>query len=83
MDWLGGRRGGNIEDRRGLGPVALGGGGIGAVVLAAVGYFVFGIDPGTTMQAVNAVQGQQAQQQEGVRGSPQDRAAQCVDVIGA
>ena len=83
MDWLGGRRGGNIEDRRGLGPVALGGGGIGAVVLAAVGYFVFGIDPGTTMQAVNAVQGQQAQQQEGVRGSPQDRAAQFVDVIGA
>ena len=83
MDWLGGRRGGNIEDRRGLGPVAIGGGGIGAVVLAAVGYFVFGIDPSTTMQAVNAVQGQQAQQQEGVRGSPQDRAAQFVDVIGA
>ncbi len=84
MDWLGGRRGGNIEDRRGLGPVAIGGGGIGAVLLAAVGYFVFGIDPNTTMQAVNAVQGQQqAQQQEGVRGSPQDRAAQFVDVIGS
>jgi predicted metalloprotease len=83
MDWLGGRRGGNIEDRRGLGPVAIGGGGIGAVVLAAVGYFVFGIDPSTTMQAVNAVQGQQAQQQEGVRGTPNDRAAQFVDVIGA
>jgi predicted metalloprotease len=83
MDWLGGRRGGNIEDRRGLGPVAIGGGGIGAVLLAAVGYFVFGIDPSTTMQAVNAVQGQQAQQQEGVRGTPQDRAAQFVDVIGS
>lgn len=82
MDWLGGRRGGNIEDRRGLGVGGLvGGGGIGAVVLAAVGYFVFGIDPSTTMQAVNAVQGQQAQQ-EGARGTPEDRAAQFVDVIG-
>jgi predicted metalloprotease len=83
MDWLGGRRGGNIEDRRGLSPVAIGGGGIGAVVLAAVGYFVFGIDPSTTLQAVNAVQGGQAQQQEGVRGAPDDKAAQFVDVIGS
>jgi predicted metalloprotease len=83
MDWLGGRRGGNIEDRRGMSVGGLvGGGGIGAVVLAAVGYFVFGIDPSTTLQAVNAVQGQQAQQQEGVRGTPEDRAAQFVDVIG-
>lgn len=83
MDWRGGRRGGNIEDRRGLGPVAIGGGGIGAVILAAVGYFVFGIDPSATMQAVNAVQGESAQQQEGVRGTPEDRAAQFVDVIGS
>ncbi|MDC7683891.1 neutral zinc metallopeptidase [Asticcacaulis sp. BYS171W] len=45
VDWQGGRRGG-VEDRRGMGAgVALGGGGIGAVVIALIGYFVFGIDP--------------------------------------
>jgi predicted metalloprotease len=82
MDWQGGRRGGNIEDRRGLSPVAIGGGGIGALVLAGIGYFVFGIDPTTTLNAVNAVQGQAAQQQ-GVQGTPADQAAQFVDVIGA
>ncbi len=83
MDWEGGRRGGNIDDRRGMGVGGLiGGGGIGAVVLAAVGYFVFGIDPRTTLSAVEAVQGGQAQQQEGARGTPADQAAQFVDVIG-
>jgi predicted metalloprotease len=66
MEWRGGRREGNIEDRRGMGGVGMAGGGIGAVVLAAIGYFVFGIDPQTTMQATQAVQGQP--QQEGVRG---------------
>jgi hypothetical protein len=37
MEWGGGRREGNIEDRRGLGPVGVAGGGIGAVVLAVIG----------------------------------------------
>ena len=80
MRWQGGRRGGNIEDRRGLGPVAVGGVGIGGLVLAAIGYFVFGIDPSTTLSVVNQAGGE-AQQQEGVRGTPQDADAQFVDVI--
>ncbi|UAL12119.1 neutral zinc metallopeptidase [Caulobacter segnis] len=79
MEWQGGRRSGNIEDRRGLGPVGIAGGGIGAVVLAAIGYFVFGIDPRTTMEATQSLQ--QPVQQEGVRGEVTDKDGQFVDVI--
>lgn len=79
MEWEGGRRSGNIEDRRGLGPVGIAGGGIGAVVLAAIGYFVFGIDPRTTLEATQGLQ--QPAGQEGVRGEVSDRDGQFVDVI--
>ncbi|MDR7114901.1 neutral zinc metallopeptidase [Caulobacter sp. BE254] len=79
MEWGGGRREGNIEDRRGLGPVGVAGGGIGALVLAAVGYFVFGISPEQTMSVVNGVQ--QPAAQEGVRGQVSDREGQFIDVI--
>lgn len=81
MRWQGGRRSGNIEDRRGMGGVAAGGLGVGGVVLALIGYFVFGIDPSTTMNAVNSVGGGQAQQQAGERGTPQDEAGAFVDVV--
>ena len=83
MRWEGGRRGGKIEDRRGMGPVGLGGGGVGALVLAAIGYFVFGIDPSTTQQITSQLGGVGAEQQEGKAGTPQDQAGQFVDVIGA
>jgi len=79
MQWGGGRREGNIEDRRGMGPVGVAGGGIGAVVLAVIGYFVFGVPPETTMNAVNGAQ--QPAAQEGVRGSVSDREGQFIDVI--
>jgi predicted metalloprotease len=79
MEWGGGRREGNIEDRRGLGPVSVAGGGIGALVLAAVGYFVFGISPEQTMSVVNGAQ--QPAAQEGVRGQVSDREGQFIDVI--
>lgn len=79
MEWEGGRRSGNIEDRRGLGPVGIAGGGVGAVVLAAIGYFVFGIDPRTTLEATQGLQRPAAQ--EGVRGQVSDRDGQFVDVI--
>jgi len=82
MRWQGGRRGGNIEDRRGLGPVGMAGGGIGALVIAAIGYFVFGIDPSTTQQITSQLGGVGAQQQ-GERGTPEDQAGLFVDVIGA
>jgi len=82
MRWEGGRRGGNIEDRRGMGPVGLAGGGVGALVLAAIGYFVFGIDPSTTQQITSQLGGVGAAQ-EGRTGTPEDQAGQFVDVIGA
>ncbi len=80
MRWGGGRESGNIEDRRGLGPVGVGGLGIGGVVLALVGYFVFGIDPSTTMSVVEGAQ-PQAEQQAGFRGQPKDEAGRFVDVV--
>ncbi|MET0337547.1 MAG: neutral zinc metallopeptidase [Caulobacter sp.] len=79
MRWGGGRTGGNIEDRRGLGPVGVAGGGIGAALLALAGYFFFGIDPQTTMNAANQLTPQA--QQEGTRGTPQDEAGRFVDVV--
>jgi hypothetical protein len=79
MRWRGGRGSGNIEDRRGMGAGAIGGVGAGGVVLALIGYFVFGIDPSTTLQAVSG--GGQAEQQAGARGAPGDEAGRFVDVI--
>jgi uncharacterized protein len=82
MRWQGGRREGNIEDRRGMSPAAAGGVGVGGILLAAIGYFVFGIDPSTTLSVVQGASGGQAQQQqEGARGTPKDDAAQFVDVV--
>jgi len=81
MRWQGGEGGGNIEDRRGMGSVGVGGLGAGGVILALVGYFFFGIDPSTTMGVVNSVGGPAPQQQEGVRGTPADEAGRFVDVV--
>ena len=81
MRWDGGRDSGNVEDRRGLGAVGVGGLGAGGVILALVGYFVFGIDPSTTLSVVNGAGGGQVQQQEGKRGTPEDQAARFVDVV--
>jgi predicted metalloprotease len=80
MQWQGGRGGGNIEDRRGLGAVATGGVGAGGVILALIGYFVFGIDPSTTMSVVGG--GAPVEQQAGARGTPADEAGRFVDVVG-
>lgn len=82
MRWQGGRRGGNIEDRRGMGGVGLAGGGVSALVIGAVLYFVFGIDPSTTQQITSQLGGVGSAQQ-GERGSPEDQAGLFVDVIGS
>ncbi|ODT86413.1 neutral zinc metallopeptidase [Phenylobacterium sp. SCN 70-31] len=79
MRWRGGEGGGNIEDRRGMGAVGVGGLGVGGVILALVGYFVFGIDPSTTLGVVQGAA--PAQQQEGARGAPEDEAGRFVDVV--
>jgi predicted metalloprotease len=83
MRWLGGDESGNIEDRRGLGPVGLGVGGLGAggLVLALIGYFVFGISPSTTLSALDGAGSGPPSQQAGVRGAPSDEGGRFVDVI--
>lgn len=79
MKWDLGRRGG-VEDRRGLGGGALiGGGGIGVVVIALIGYFL-GIDPQQLTQVVNQVNGGQ-EQQAGTTGTPTDEEGAFADVI--
>ncbi|WP_293676791.1 neutral zinc metallopeptidase [uncultured Phenylobacterium sp.] len=78
MRWQGGRGGGGIEDRRGMGAVGTGGLGVGGVILALIGYFVFGADPSATLSAVGS--GPVATQ-EGVRGTPADEAGRFVDVV--
>jgi uncharacterized protein len=51
MRWTGGRRSGNIEDRRGVGRGALvAGGGIGSIVLLLIAVFL-GVDPGGLLQS--------------------------------
>jgi predicted metalloprotease len=79
MRWSGGRESGNIEDRRGMGAVGVGGLGAGGVVLALIGYFVFGISPQDTLNAVNGAG--PAAQQEGVHGQVSDEAGRFVDVV--
>ncbi|MET0545198.1 MAG: neutral zinc metallopeptidase [Caulobacterales bacterium] len=83
MRWEGGRRGGGVEDRRGLGGGTMAGGGIGVAVLALLGYVFFGINPSTTMQVASSLGGVGAEQQQGKEGTPEDKAGLFVDVIGA
>jgi hypothetical protein len=81
MRWQGGRRGGDIQDRRGArGLVA--GGGVGIAVIALIGYFVFGLDPNTTQQLATQL-GNVSQDQEAQVGTPSDQAGQFVDILGA
>jgi uncharacterized protein len=81
MRWQGGRRGGGIEDRRGMGAGGVVGGGLGVGVIALLGYLFFGIDPSTTTQV--ASQFGAATQQQGKAGTPADQAGLFVDVVGA
>lgn len=79
MRWMGGREGGDVEDRRGMGGM-MAGGGIGVTVLGLIGYFLFGINPSTTQQVVGQLGGA-GQAQHGQVGTPADQAGQFVDVI--
>jgi predicted metalloprotease len=52
MQWMGGRRSENIEDRRGLGVPLVAGGGLGTIVLLVLALF-FGFDPSVILQGGN------------------------------
>ena len=87
MRWEDGDQGGNIEDRRGMRPrISRGGGGvgIGAIAIVLIGYFVFGIDPATLINAVQddgSYSQSIGQQEAGTRGAPTDASGKFVDVI--
>lgn len=83
MKWMGGRRGGGIEDRRGLGPGAIAGGGGVAGVIAVLAYVFLGIDPNTTNAIVGGLNMGGGAEQRGTMGTPKDDAGLFVDVIGA
>ncbi len=76
MRWREGSGSSNIEDRRGLGTI--GGIGVGGVILAIIGYALFGIEPEQTMSVLNTITGEQ---QEGQVGTPGDEGGQFVSQI--
>ena len=88
MRWEGNRESSNVEDRRGEGG---GGGGfiggrsigIGTVVVALIGWGVFGINPLTTIGVLSGGGGQQAQVQQGPAKAPpaNDKQAQFVSTV--
>ena len=80
MRWKGGRRGGNVEDRRGMSGGKLAGGGIGFVLIALVVSYFLGIDPQPLLEAGSGMSS--GQQQSGEVGTPEDEAGQFVDVVG-
>ena len=81
MRWDGGEEGGDVEDRRGLSPLHIGGGiGAGGVILALIGYFVFGIDPRQILAADPAA-GPAAEQQQAATGAPTDPQGRFANVV--
>jgi predicted metalloprotease len=50
MRWESGRRSSNVEDRRGVGPVAMGGGGIGMLLVVLAVSCLTGVNPLTLLQ---------------------------------
>src|SRR5690606_9611230 len=80
MKWQGGRRGGNIEDRRGMstgGKVALGG--IGGVIVLLISLFMGG-DPTQLLEQMQQVGGT-ATQQEYQSTPEEDRLLDFADVV--
>ncbi|MDP1632649.1 MAG: neutral zinc metallopeptidase [Caulobacter sp.] len=82
MRWRGGRQSGNIEDRRGMGPVgAVGGLGLGGVVVVLIGVFVFGVDPAEMMNVVEQGAPASQSQQAGQRGETADDEGRFVGAV--
>ncbi|WP_353233505.1 neutral zinc metallopeptidase [Diaphorobacter ruginosibacter] len=87
MKWEGNRESSNVEDRRGSGGGAgmIGGRsiGIGTVVIALIGWGVFGINPLTTIGVLSGGSEQQVQQQQGPAKAPpaDDQQARFVSTV--
>ncbi|QXL85628.1 neutral zinc metallopeptidase [Comamonas sp. NLF-1-9] len=85
MRWEGERRSENVEDRRGAGGGGFGLGGrslgIGAVVLALVGWGVFGINPLTTLELLSGGGAPQSAQVPAGQPPQDDRQAAFVSTV--
>ncbi len=76
MKWQRARQSQNVEDRRGRGPVKAGGVGLGAILIALIGGWIFGIDPS---QILGLIGGMQGTQQSQAPLSPEEEAARAND----
>ncbi len=85
MRWEGGRRSDNIEDRRGVrmgGPIGLGGGGIGMLLVVLVISWLTGTNPLTLLQVAEELPGSTATSSEAPTGAPTgDPQAEFVAVV--
>lgn len=81
MRWEGGRRSTNIEDRRGIGAGAIGGGGIGMLLLVLAVSCVTGTNPLALLNIVEQVAPQQEAQSVPTGAPTNDPAAEFVSVV--
>ena len=77
MKWERARQSQNIEDRRGRGPVKAGGVGIGAILIALIGGWLFGVDPSQILGVIGGMQG--TQQSQAPAPTPEEEAARAND----
>lgn len=85
MRWKDGRRSDNVEDRRGVTPGrVVGGGGLGIIVIALIAMF-FGVDPSQLLQILNQTGLNQTTQEEpssrSAQPRPDDELADFVSVV--
>lgn len=85
MRWKDGRRSDNVEDRRGMTPGRMvGGGGLGVIVIALIAMF-FGVDPSQLLQILNQTGLNQTTQEEpssrSTQPRPDDELADFVSVV--
>jgi uncharacterized protein len=80
MRWAGGRRSGNIEDRRGMGVPLVAGGGIGTVVILVLALF-FGFDPGVILNTEGPPTGSVTEAPPPSASTPTDTQKDFVSVV--
>jgi hypothetical protein len=80
MDWQGGRRSENVEDRRGIGVGGIAGGGIGVVVIAVIAMFL-GVDPRVVLQEMGQGQAPTVQEHAVPVDPAQDKLKDFVSVV--
>jgi uncharacterized protein len=80
MDWEGGRRSENVEDRRGISVGGVAGGGIGVVVIAVIAMFL-GVDPRVVLQEMGQGQAPTVQEHAVPVDPAQDKLKDFVSVV--